>query len=55
MIYDESDKTDFSNCEQCFQPFGKYYWPKLLTCYGKTMCNTCIQHIVKEVHDDKCK
>ena len=53
MIYEQSEITELLNCELCLKPYDIYYEPKMLPCCGKTICNTCVTLIEKQVKENK--
>jgi len=55
MIYEESEIKDLLKCEHCLQPYDEYYQPKMLHCCGKTICNTCVELIEKQIKNNKYK
>ena len=55
MFYEQSDITEVLSCEHCLQAYDAYFSPKILPCCTKTVCNTCIQLIEKQVKENKYK
>jgi hypothetical protein len=54
-IYEESEIKDLLKCEHCSKPYGDYYPPKILSCCGKTACNTCVMQIENQLKNNKYK
>ena len=55
MMYAESEIKDLLNCENCVQPYGEYYPPRILPCCQKTMCYKCVQLIENQAKNNKYK
>jgi len=55
MFFEPAEITELLNCENCSQPYGEYYPPRILPCCGKTICFKCVQQTERQIKDNKLK
>ena len=49
MFYETSFISNLLKCQHCSQPYDQFYKPRILSCCGDSICDTCIESLEKTV------
>ena len=55
MFYETSFISNLLKCHHCGQPYDQYYKPRMLSCCGDSICDTCVESLEKNSVDKKYK
>ncbi len=49
MFYETSFISNLLKCQHCSQSYDQFYKPRILSCCGNSICDTCIESLEKNV------